>query len=266
MNSKNLLKTIIPIVIVIIGIIEIYIFIKQREPFEDTYTVDLVIARYKESLDYFEKMKNYPLRNVYIYNKSGKHYECPAFFKNCSVVDLPNVGVCDHTYLYHIITQFNDIPNMTIFLPASVNAVDYKRDKIDTILKRVFEDKSPVISAYRLPDGITTYTDKNLNDFSVKSWEVSDKTNRDSADITLVEANPRPFGKWYRKYFPDKNVSSVSLMGMFAVTRNMIHDNPLNLYKDLMDTLTNDKFPEAAHYMERSWSTLFRDIPIENNI
>jgi len=259
--KSSLLKNIILIVILIIGIIGIYIFTKEKEPFEDTYTVDLVIARYKESLDYFEKMKDYPFRNVYIYNKSGQEYKCPAFFKNCSVIDLPNVGVCDHTYLYHIITQYNDLPHMTIFLPASVNAVHYKRDKVDRILKSVFEDKSPVMSAFRLPEGITTHTDKTLSGFSLKSWEVTDKINRDSTDTSLVPANPRPFGEWYRKYFPDKNATYVSITGMFAVTRDMIRNNNLEIYNDLIDTLKNDKFPEAAHYVERSWSTLFSDIP-----
>ena len=81
-----------------------------RRQQEGARSVDLVIARYKEPLTWLEEYKDRGFKTVHIYNKSDKDIECPTFAKGshtkCQVHNIPNVGVCDHTYLYHIVHNY----------------------------------------------------------------------------------------------------------------------------------------------------------------
>jgi hypothetical protein len=155
-----------------------------------------------------------------------------------------------------------DLADMTVFLPASAFSHETKKEKIGKILKLSKENK-PSMSAYQLGAGQTIRSE--LGDFYLNEWKVSDEKNRDTgADFQLVKADPRPFGLWYKKYFPNENADRVSVLGMFAVTRDMIQGNSFELYTTLIKTVERDKFPEAAHYMERSWATLFKSIPTDS--
>ena len=67
-------------------------------------TVEIVVARYNETLGW---LNEYPFNQFkyIIYNK-GDNY---TFVKTGvqQIINLENVGRCDHTYLYHIIENYN---------------------------------------------------------------------------------------------------------------------------------------------------------------
>jgi hypothetical protein len=248
-------------VLILIGVVALF-FREPPIPSNPPESVDVVIARYKEPIDWLDRYKHYPIRNLYIYNKSDTPISCPAFKPDCHIESLPNVGVCDHTYLYHILKTYDDPASMTIFLPASVMAKDYKRRTLPIVFKKAFANKPcmagrPITQPVHVEEGA----------LQMKHYVVNDTRNR-SADSSfdLAPASPRPFGTWYKVFFPDENVRNLSLTGMFAVTKEMIHANDIGLYKRLIATVEKDTFPEAAHYMERSWSTVFKTIPREDFI
>jgi hypothetical protein len=258
-------RTIKPVYILIGITVILLLFLVYRTPIREPFqaqhqpTIDLVVARYKEPLDWLDAYKGTPFRRIYIYNKSESPVECPKWQTACNVESLPNVGVCDHTYLYHILKVYDDptLADMTVFLPASAASSSMKKNKIQKILDAAKAGKASM-SGYKAHDNPA---DDKLGgpSFHLDEWKVSDAKNRDAgADFQLVKANPRPFGAWYAKFFPGERMETVSLMGMFGVTRDMILSNPESLYKSLIATVERDKFPEAAHYMERSWGTLFR--------
>jgi hypothetical protein len=61
-----------------------------------------------------------------------RRQETSASFKNFAVkkiVNLPNVGKCDHTYLYHIINNYNNLSKILVFLPGSINMENKKNTK-----------------------------------------------------------------------------------------------------------------------------------------
>lgn len=234
------------------------------EGFQQPRTVDLVIARFKEPLDWLQDYKEYPIRNLYIYNKSDQMIDCPKGKWKCHKETLPNVGVCDHTYLYHILKVYDDPDqaDMTIFLPASVTAKEYKLSKVKTIIDHAIEGKQ-AMSGYRINGGRSIQDE--LGSFSLDEWKVSDTKNQDqSNDFHLVKADPRPFGEWYKKYFPNESTDKVSLTGMFTVSRDSIRSNPAELYTSLIATVSRDKYSEAAHFVERCWATLFKNISYED--
>lgn len=80
-------------------------------------TIDIVISRYQEELAWLKLfLKWYRIDRVFVYNKGPS--PITGLPKNAKVIPLTNVGRCDHTYLYHIIQQYHDLADVTIFLPA----------------------------------------------------------------------------------------------------------------------------------------------------
>ncbi len=217
-------------------------------------TVDLVIARYKEDLSWLKDYAHLPFRKIYIYSKSKEPIQCPRS-SGCKIIQLPNVGVCDHTYLYHITTQYNNLADYTIFLPGSAD-LPKKASKTKKILESAFAFQ-PKIVGFTLDGPV----DKLFDSFELTSWETSSSQNRDSNPIPFVLANPRPFGRWYRHQFPGNSVHRVSYFGMFAVSRETIHTTPKSVYQKCRNLLSKDTFSETAHYVERSWATFFADLP-----
>jgi hypothetical protein len=76
----------------------------------------IVVARYNENISYltpFEKVS-------VIYNKGDDNIQ--EEFIN--IIKLPNIGRESHTYLYHIINNYNNLADNTIFIQG--NITDHK--------------------------------------------------------------------------------------------------------------------------------------------
>ena len=226
-------------------------------------SVDLIIARYNEDLDWLKNYENYEFANVYIYNKSDNSLKCPSFLKNCKVIQLPNVGVCDHTYLYHIIHNYNNFSDYNIFIPGSTYTNPRKKNKFDIILDYIFEKKIPIMSGNIL-HGKEVH--KDLHNFTLDYWAPTDQGNREyNSDFNLTKSPIRPFGDWYKFYFPKESSNRVSYLGMFGVTREMILEHKKDKYIELIKTVEKDKFSEAAHFVERIWGTLYKNTQMEES-
>ncbi len=84
----------------------------------DTFSTDLIISRYRESIEYLKESPFTTFRKIIIYNKGPKltESEIPS---NGIEINLANVGCEVHSYLYHILHHRDDLAQFNIFLPAS---------------------------------------------------------------------------------------------------------------------------------------------------
>ena len=88
---------------------------------KENLKIDLIVAHYKEDLSWLDNIpENY---NLYIYSKSN---DKPTLKRSFYHKFLPNVGRCDHTYLYHIIENYNNMSDQMIFCTGSTNALPHK--------------------------------------------------------------------------------------------------------------------------------------------
>lgn len=71
--------------------------------------INIVVARYNENIDWALPYNDIAL----IYNKGNNNI--PNF---SNVLNIQNIGREGHTYLYYIVTRYNELPNRTIFLQA----------------------------------------------------------------------------------------------------------------------------------------------------
>lgn len=71
----------------------------------------IVIAVYNENIDWIS-MIDIRLYDVFIYNKGSNEI---VTNQTCHIISLPNVGRESHTYLYHIIAHYDNLPERILF-------------------------------------------------------------------------------------------------------------------------------------------------------
>jgi hypothetical protein len=245
----------------IIGVI-LFLYLVYQRPVEgfqgaESKSVDLVVARYKENLDWLNKYKDSRFQNVFIYNKSDSPVEdCVIQYANCTIKTLPNVGVCDHTYLYHIIENYDRLADVTVFAPGSAN-LDYKDSIFKFTTDKAFTTKDTVLNTYKFDIDV----DKAMYNLRMTHHVLASSENKDRDDFNNAPASPTPFGVWYRKYFPEVHTPYSSFFGIFAASKEHIRQRPKSFYQEMIQQVNTSVFHEASHFIERTWFSIFWPVP-----
>jgi len=230
---------------------------KQRSHQPREPTVDVVIARYEEDLDWIQRLDMTPFRWIIIYNKGRSLTKPLPANGKIRVVSLPNVGRCDHTYMYHIVNNYDRLATNTIFVPASC-AMEYKWKNAMKTIGLTLSTKDSVFVG-------DLYNDvaKDLGDFKLDEWKASNGQNVSlNPETKLLPCPERPFGVWFKNNFGDIHIRGVVFYGIFSVHRDHIHNRTLDFYKQLIRYLDHHSNPEAGHYFERAWLAIFNPVPL----
>lgn len=216
---------------------------------------ELVISSYNEDLKWLEDEPFNKFKQI-CYHKGPNSIEDKCKSPNCKIVNLENVGRCDHTYLYHIINNYDNLAPITIFLPGS--CVDgYKFDIATKVIKLVNDTNNTVLLGALFND-----IPNDIYDFKIDEWKATNEKNNQLNPETKLEPSPiRPFGNWFKENFGDIVGKVVCYFGIFAVSKEHIIQHPKEHYEKLIKYLDYHSNPEAGHYMERSWSALFYPYP-----
>lgn len=214
---------------------------------------EVVIAHYKEDLSWVDKYipKNY---KVYIYTKSDEKPNCK---RNYIHKYLKNVGRCDHTYLYHIYSNYdrNNFSSNIIFLPGSADLY-YPFPKISHLLLILnnisnFDFYCPNINLNFYP----FYTNFILKYISEKGYTSAHKNNRHK-DSNLKKYKFNNFKEW-TNYFNLKEIKYISYQGLFSIKSKVIFKRTKSFYLDLINHVNYDDNTLNGHFLERSWYTIF---------
>ena len=204
-------------------------------------SLQFVFARYNESVDWLETTS----ANIIIYNKGNPlHY-----LKN--VISLPNVGRESHTYLYHIINNYNNLADFTFFTQAALTDHGYPQDinVLEEFIRR------NIVSGYT-----NNYHYHGDNHFAAPDfnrrikWLLIDKYKAPPETVDCVL-----FCDWFTKYieptYPDKLLWYTG--GIFGISKERILSRPKEYYQVLYDMLSLENAPIEGHFMERSWFYIF---------
>lgn len=221
----------------------------------DNYNIDIIIAQYNENID-FLKDKPFSEHNIICYNKGPKTPKCPSCVK---IETLPNVGKCDHTYLYHIIQNYNNLADITIFLPGSCLMNYTKKNKTYKVIEYAKKNKNSVFIG-------ASYNDvyKDLYGFKLDKHLTANTENQKlNNNRSLKSCEIRPFGKWYNSLFGNLRTTMVDYTSIFAVSREHILQHPKSYYEKIISYIDDDISPECGHYIERAWVAIFSPVPAE---
>jgi hypothetical protein len=156
------MKTFLIILLIIVLVLLYNCFYESFENTNDN--IELVIARYNEDLEWttqepFNKYK------YIVYNKGKNENFNKTNVKQ--IIPVKNVGRCDHTYLYHIINNYDNLGNIVVFLPGSLDMPAKSKIGKD-ILNFIEEEQKAIFFGNHTPDVKNTF-----NDFQMDEWKAS---------------------------------------------------------------------------------------------
>jgi len=212
--------------------------------------INIVVSRYNENLNWINKE---PFNKYFIhcYNKGiNNDFKINSPHKT---IKLDNVGKCDHTYLYHIVNNYDNLSEYIIFLPGS-NDIHYKYLKSINLINH--------IEYYKELVNIGTITQESIKNkfynLKVNNYKTTYENNfMINNESKIKKCELRPFGKWYEHHFNNKKVNFHTWWGIFAISRDMIHQHPKEYYEKFLNELNDSSNPEVGHYTERAWFAIF---------
>lgn len=196
--------------------------------------VEVVVAKYKEDISWTKEFKN---SKLFIYDKSGE---------DNGYINLPNIGREAHTYLYHIINNYDNLSDYVCFLQG--NPYDGVKGNLNQNIKN--------IDSY------------NGSEFLCLSYLL--KCNLDGGPIhpglNIKEII-------FDKYFKSSPKEIYFIVGaQFLVSRRMIKIRPKQFYINLLSEFERDDINDniisiekgggvnkMPWIMERIWFYIFNE-------
>jgi hypothetical protein len=251
---KNQNKIILIILSLIIIIFTLFGSQKIRETFDNNKETLIVISRYNEDLQWLND-EQFDKYQYTVYNKGvNDNYVKSNNFKN--EVKLDNVGRETHSYLTHIITNYDNLSDFTIFVPGSLE-LDNKYERARRLFMEADNyDDSDLFACISVDSSVKD----TFYDFQIDSYLSSNQNNKTiNNDASIKESDIRPFGKWYENIFNNVNSDSKCFTqnAIFGITKDTILKKPKSYYIDLIEHVNDHSNPETGHFFERSWETVF---------
>jgi hypothetical protein len=201
----------------------------------------LVVSRFREEVSWAEAFGTYT-----IYNKGRD--DLPARVRSNSI-RLPNVGREAHTYIHHIVENYDKLEDIIIFSQGGYaahvnkNPEEFFRASLD-IEERGFSvnlaDKVPALGS-------------NARSF-VLNWH----------GTNLYTKEPYNLGEWWEKTTGEAWIRSKTVFwsATFSVKREFILRRSRESYIRLLKTLDWSQAPMEAHFCERSWFNIL-NLPMD---
>ena len=239
-------------ILYLIIVISLYIIYCNytKEGFQTaTPVMEIVIANYEEDIEWVNKIPRALYNKLTIYNKGKpKNYDS-LIKKGATVHTLPNIGREGHTYLYHIVMNYDNLANVTMFLPGSSYTFYQKKAQLDIIIPALQKKKESIIVGFTDPNYIKT----ELETFMINSYEITSEENKKrNPGTALVPAAIRPFGNWVKAHFPGESLKCIGYRGVATASKEDIQKRPRQFYESLIAELQVQN-PEVGHYIERAW-------------
>jgi len=244
---------------ILVILLLLYIIITRNTNlyFTENIKIDVLFTRFKEPdmTKLLEPLINKNNINIYIYNK-GEDIPTgiPDNATNIKIINIPNLGWDSYAYFYHVINNYNNLPDYIVNLHASAQYLDHKYDlysKIIEVIFKVFNDSSiKFYSGYILRD--EEYS------FRISDWNASYNLNKTNNKLT--ESSIYPFGSWLENKIGKKvnDIIKSTWHGMFIVHKSRILKYSKSFYEDIFSEIQVWQ-SEVNHYLERSWYTFYND-------
>jgi hypothetical protein len=244
-------------------------------------SIEIVIARYNENLEWVLNIpKEY---KIYVYNKSNNINELNYIknVKNLKIIQQPNIGRESHTYLTHIINNYNNLSDKIVFTQG--DPIFHNEKFIELLNNHEKFDIIQPLSAYY--DKTTTPPKEILNK-TKNLWLDNLPIHLDYTDIQFRTMYPYYYYTWneviinaindrYDLYDYIKNELNIKNIrkkylipfcyaAIFSVTKKIIHTRTIEFYNKILNFLIydkqimlNKKIIDNGYIIERLWMSIF---------
>jgi hypothetical protein len=187
--------------------------------------IDLIVARYNEDISWVEKLDTDKF-NFFVYNKGENNLSIPS-------ISLINYGRESQTYLHHIINNYNNLSEVSIFLQGD------PFEHIGSINEYGYNDLIDFLNNHNFIDDFT--------EIGTKHFDVGYLIERETIikDLELY------------------NETSHFVVGaQFAVNKKIINNKPIEFWETLLNwsTPNNGKWCHITlpYILERLWINIFK--------
>ncbi len=201
-----------------------------------------VVARYNEDIQWLFPFKDI----VYLYNKGNYHPSLDSF----RTIALPNVGRESHTYLTHIVENYDNLSEHVLFFQAHID--DHKR--------------LPFNEYFGFDGFIGKKVDLEIQSLQKRiphfgKWKEMIR----NGNMKLSDHTPYDFIKYLLGINIHENIHKTKIVwsALFSVSREIIHQKPLHFYKNALRYISHHVNPEEGHFFERCWYSMFHFPMIE---
>ena len=210
------------------------------EYFEQNY--EIVVARYNENINWLEKYKKISI----IYNKGNND----NYLIDYNVINLPNYGRESHTYLYHIINNYDNLKEQTIFTQGSLKfSNEIKHNKLD-------------IDKYLQPNYF--YADLKKYEFEKLKFPIKHFGKwKKEYEMGIMNKTNFTCYTWLKNFldFDEYNSEYIDVAwgAIFSIKKSVILKKPKIFYEHLLRFIDYQLNPEIGHFFERSWHFIFHN-------
>lgn len=200
-----------------------------------SYSTHIVVARYKENIEWTSL-----LPNMFLYNK-GPDVDVPS-------IPLHNVGREGHTYYHHIVTHYDNLPDAIVFLQG--NPFDHSPRLFDD-LQMLFQKRARRFAS------LSTHI-LSFDMINATSWH----ENLHSY-LYKLPAIPKHMGVHiYKKLFGvhpplTSKKYKFGCGAQFMVSKKAILRHPKSFYEKIVDLLSHSSNPVEGFVMERFHPLIF---------
>jgi len=196
----------------------------------------IIISRYNEDISWIHSFRDISL----IYNKGINNIDSNIF----NVVQLKNVGRESHTYLYHIVNNYEKLAENTIFFQGNIS--DHK------ILN---------MTDYLNNNKITAHFENIPFDKLKSNIQHKGKWQKEYNNGVMLKESLTPYN-WLKNVIGivfEENIDIIKVIwgANFAVSKDLIKSKPKSFYQNILRYIEHHVNPELGHYIERSWYIFF---------
>jgi hypothetical protein len=222
-------------------------------------TVEVVVSAYRDNIDWLRPLQDAGA-TIRLYSKweNAPRGIIPASLVGSKLRQshLPNVGMCDHTYLHHIVNNYDSLADWTVFTPDGPH--DHLPDGVCMADAITPGDSLRVPRVWRGrdwgPDGrLNWHLWGDHRDRNGESWK-----DRYARIITPAKLSSVDWMRVFVGFDPDsQDWPGYAPGGVLAVPRRAVTYLPKAFYERLREQLSHSAQPEEGHYMERAWVVIF---------
>lgn len=194
----------------------------------------IVIARYNENINWL-----LPYRNIVIIYNKGNYVPLLNKFQT---IYLENVGRESHTYIYHIVNNYDNLAERTLFFQGNIS--DHKMLDIEDYFKN--------------DNFIGKFNEITINDLS-KNINHFGKYKNDYMSGNMKKCNFTPCD-WIKKVIGiDITQQSLNVVwgANFSLSKELILSKPKEFYQNILRYIDYHQNLEEGHYLERTWYIIF---------
>lgn len=185
---------------------------------------NIIVTRYDEGLSWIKPYLEYSI----IYNKGNDDIEYPF-------IKLPNIGLEHHSWVYHIVNNYDYLPEYLIFLQGSPHY--HFIGNVERFLNSFLDKEKRLKIEVEDPEYIP-----------LTDWYTTEPIDQTDVKKTYYEL----FGK----NLPFTKIEYATC-GQFCISSNRIRYYSKNFYERYLSIFERENNIDYAYTAERMWSLLY---------